>query len=101
MKKNLLNLMTINKKNFCTHLMPSVHGHKTSIKFLGKRSSHHEKIFSAPKHHKIYFTHESLSVSPTSTLNMRPAFTNEEISQINTGGPAIIPNWTKIRVKKS
>jgi hypothetical protein len=90
-------------------LMPAVHGHKTSIKFVGKRNSHpqdhhpskHILKFEETKSNsppKIYFTPESLSVSPTSNLKMRPVLTNEEISHINTGGPELIPNWTKIKI---
>jgi len=79
----------------------SSHAHKPAIKFVGKRS-----LIQAPKHIAVHHesinlraSDESLSVSPTSTQNLRPKLTNEEIDFINNGGPLVFKDWSKVKIK--
>lgn len=103
MKKIKLNLLSIQVKNFMT-IVTHNYAHKPAIKFLGKRSLIHPQKHIVTHENiqitKSYnFTKESLSVEPTSTIKFRSPLTAEEISFINTGGPLVIPDWTRVKLR--
>ena len=103
MKKFKTNLINFQIKNFLT-LVTHNYAHTPSIKFVGKRSLIHPQKH-LQTHQQIQpsksniFTKESLLVEPTSTLKLRPSLTPEEISYVNTGGPSLIPDWTKVKLR--